>query len=152
VNRFDGQQTYPTIFDRRHNVNFLASYAFDKKGDFTVSARWNLGSGFPFTKTQGFYNNVNFNNGANTNYTTSNPTNIGIQYSDIRNGGRLPYYHRMDVSVNKKFEISKTAFAEINASVTNAYDRENIFYFDRIKYNRVNQLPIIPALSLKVGF
>jgi hypothetical protein len=152
VNRFDGEQTYPTIFDRRHNVNFLASYAFDKKGNFTISARWNLGSGFPFTKTQGFYNNVNFNNGANTNYSTSNPTNIGILYSDIRNGGRLPYYHRMDLAVNKKFEISKNTFAEINASITNAYDRENIFYFDRIKYDRVNQLPVIPALSLKVGF
>jgi hypothetical protein len=152
VNRFDGEQTYPTIFDRRHNVNFLATYSLDKKGDFTVSARWNLGSGFPFTKTQGFYNNINFLDGANTNYATSNPKNIGILYSDTRNGGRLPYYHRLDFSVNKKFTINKTAFAEINASVTNGYDRDNIFYFDRVKYTRVNQLPLIPSLALKVGF
>jgi hypothetical protein len=152
VNRNDGNQIYPTLFDRRHNLNSLISYSLDKKGDFTVSARWNLGSGFPFTKTQGFYNKIDFLDGANTNYVTSNPKNVGILYSDTRNGGRLPYYHRFDVSANKKITFSKSTYLEVNASVTNVYNRENIFYFDRVKFDRVNQLPIIPAVSLKLGF
>jgi hypothetical protein len=37
-------------------------------------------------------------------------------------------------------------------SVTNAYDRPNIFYFDRLNYERVNQLPILPTLSGKLYF
>lgn len=152
VNRFDGNQTYPTVFDRRHNANFLASYNLDKKGNLQMSVRWNLGSGFPFTKTQGFYNQLSFANGPDTDYLTENPAQIGIIYSQLRNGGRLPYYHRLDFSINKKWAFTKYSFIELNGSVTNAYNRENIFYFDRIKYSRVNQLPIIPSLALKFGF
>ncbi len=152
VNRFDGQQTYPTVFDRRHNLNVLTTYNFDRKGDFSISLRWNLGSGFPFTKTQGFYNQLTFAEGANTNYQTENPDQVGIIYSQIRNGGRLPYYHRLDFSATRKFVFSKHSFMEISASLTNSYNRDNIFYFDRVKYSRVNQLPILPALSLRFGF
>jgi hypothetical protein len=152
VNRFDGTQTYPTVFDRRHNLNFLTTYNFDDKGDFSASIRWNLGSGFPFTKTQGFYNQLPFSDGPKTDYLTENPDQLGILFSQTRNGGRLPYYHRLDASVTKKFTFSRYSFLEITGSVTNGYDRENIFYFDRIKYSRVNQLPIIPALAVKFGF
>ncbi|MBK8700095.1 MAG: TonB-dependent receptor [Saprospiraceae bacterium] len=152
VNRFDGEQTYPTVFDRRHNLNMLATYNFDRKGDLQFSIRWNMGSGFPFTKTQGFYNQLSFVDGANTNYLQENPDQVGIIYSQLRNGGRLPYYHRLDLSLSKKFHFSKYTHLELNASITNAYDRENIFYFDRIKYSRVNQLPVMPALSAKFAF
>ena len=41
---------------------------------------------------------------------------------------------------------------DITASVTNAYNRENIFYFNRIKYERVNQLPIMPSLGISITF
>jgi hypothetical protein len=37
---------------------------------------------------------------------------------------------------------------EIVASATNVYDRPNIFYFDRVRYARVNQLPVLPSLSM----
>jgi len=152
VFRDDGQQVYPTIFDRRHNVNLLATYDLDEEGSWQISARWNLGSGFPFTKTKGFYNYLDYLGGVGTEYQTENPDNIGVIYSEIRNGGRLPFYHRFDVSVQKKIEFSKQAGLEINLSVTNVYDRPNIFYFDRLNYERVNQLPILPTASAKVYF
>jgi hypothetical protein len=152
VNRNDGIQEFPTVFDRRHNVNMLASYDIDDEGDFVFSIRWNMGSGFPFTKTQAFYNNVPFIGGIDTPYSTANPDEIGIIYSEERNGGRLPYYHRLDVSLQKTLRFSKDTSLEITAAVTNAYDRENIFYFDRIRYNRVNQLPVIPSMSVKFNF
>ena len=41
---------------------------------------------------------------------------------------------------------------EMNAGVTNAYNRENIFYFDRVRYERINQLPILPSLSVSYSF
>ncbi|MFZ1750980.1 MAG: TonB-dependent receptor [Saprospiraceae bacterium] len=152
VNRFDGSQTYPTVFDRRHNVNFLTTYDLDKKETWQLSARWNLGSGFPFTKTKGFYNYLDYFSGVGTNYATENPDDIGIIYADQRNGGRLPYYHRLDLSLQKRIKFSKYTGLEINLSVTNAYDRPNIFYFDRLNYERVDQLPILPAISAKLYF
>jgi CarboxypepD_reg-like domain/TonB-dependent Receptor Plug Domain len=152
VNRNDGQQEYPTVFDRRHNVNMLVTYDLDKKGTWQISGRWNMGSGFPFTKTKGFYNYLDYLGGVGTNYQTENPDNIGILYSNERNGGRLPYYHRLDVSLQKKVVFSKHSGLEVNLSVTNAYDRPNIFYFDRVNYERVNQLPILPSASAKLYF
>jgi len=152
VTRFDGEQTYPTVFDRRHNVNFLTSYDLDEKGTWQASVRWNLGSGFPFTKTRGFYNFLDFFQGVDTPYETENPDNVGVIFSQTRNGGRLPYYHRLDISVQKKIAFSKHSGLEIVGSITNAYDRPNIFYFDRISYKRVDQLPVIPSLSAKFYF
>jgi len=152
VNRFDGVQTYPTVFDRRHNVNFLLSYNIDQAGDFQLSARWNMGSGFPFTKTQAFYNQNLFEDGVSTDILQDNPDDVGILYSDNRNGGRLPYYHRLDFSVTKIFRFSENMNIEAVASVTNVYNRENIFYFDRVEYERVDQLPILPSLGIKFNF
>jgi hypothetical protein len=41
---------------------------------------------------------------------------------------------------------------ELTAGVTNAYNRENIFYFDRIKFERINQLPILPSVGANFLF
>ena len=152
MNRFDGEQTYPTVFDRRHNMNFLATYDLDSDATWQASVRWNFGSGFPFTQTQGFYNYQSFFNGPGTLYETNNPENVGILYSEDRNDGRLPSYHRLDLSLVKKIQFTKYFGMEITASLTNAYNRDNIFYFDRVEYDRVNQLPTIPSLAAKVTF
>ncbi|MFM8486488.1 MAG: hypothetical protein ACKOCH_09120, partial [Bacteroidota bacterium] len=56
VTRDDGKQIYPPVFDRRHNLNMVATYQLGPKQEWEFGARWNLGSGFPFTQTQGFYN------------------------------------------------------------------------------------------------
>ena len=152
VNRFDGDQEFPTVFDRRHNVNFLTTYTFGQDQDFLFSLRWNLGSGFPFTQTVAFYDNNTFQEGVSTQYETDNPENIGIIFSDVRNGGRLPFYHRLDVSLQKTFQFSESRNLELNASITNAYNRNNIFFFDRVEFEREDQLPIIPAISAKFNF
>lgn len=151
VTRFDGQQEYPPIFDRRHNMNIVTTYQAGPKKEWEFGARWNLGSGFPFTQTQGFYTVFDFSQGINTDVLTSNG-DLGILYSTTRNGGRLPYYHRLDVSVKRTLTFTKYAKAEIIASATNLYNRPNIFYFDRVRYQRVNQLPILPSLSMTVQF
>ena len=151
VNRFDGVETYSTNFDRRNNVNLLANYAFGDKKSWEFSVRWNYGSGFPFTLTQGFYSNFNFKDGINTDVLTGNP-GLGIIYSSKRNGGRLPDYHRLDASLKKMISFTKYIKLEVVASVTNAYDRKNIFYFDRVRFTRVDQLPILPSLAATLHF
>lgn len=151
VNRDDGEQVYPTIFDRRHNVNFLVSQSFGKKKSWEASLRWNYGSGFPFTLTQGFYGLYDFRDGITTDFLSGNP-NLGIIYDEDRNAGRLPAYHRLDFSIKKMFKFSKYTSLEVVGSVTNVYDRDNIFYFDRIRYERVDQLPILPSVGINFSF
>ena len=151
VNRDDGEQVYPTNFDRRHNVNLLVTQNFGKDKSWEASARWNLGTGFPFTLTQGFFSLFNFTEGIATDYISGNPE-LGIVFDEKRNAGRLPAYHRFDVSLKKNVKFSKTSELDVVLSVTNIYDRENIFFFDRIRYERVNQLPILPSIGVDFGF
>ena len=149
VKRDDGEQIYPTIFDRRHNLNLLATYKFGKRWE--AAARWNLGSGLPFSLSQGFFNEMNFNGGLDTDPLTTQG-DLGIILDEKRNRGRLPYYHRLDISLKKTVELSKHSEVEFVASATNAYDRANIFYFDRIRNSRVNQLPVMPSLGITITF
>jgi len=150
VTRYDGVIKYPPHFDRRHNVNIVGSYTFGKDLSWEFSARWNLGSGFPFTQTQGFYEKIPFYDGINTDYTRVNGE-LGIVYGPL-NQGRLPYYHRLDVNVKKLIPTGGDTELEITFGITNVYDRNNIFYFDRIRYERVDQLPIMPSLGLNWTF
>jgi len=151
VKRDDGIQEYFTVFDRRHNVNFLASYAFGKNNSWEAGLRWNLGSGFPFTQTQGFYQGLATEDLLLTNVLTGN-FNLETLLSGNLNEGRLPYYHRLDASLKKTFAFGKYTRLEITAAVTNMYDRENVFFVDRITNRRVNQLPILPSLSATFKF
>jgi hypothetical protein len=152
VTRYDGNQTYPPHYDRRHNVNAILSYLAGKDQNIELSVRWNLGSGFPFTQTAGFYENIGFLDGIGTDYTTQNG-DLGILYDDENlNGGRLPYYHRLDLSAKYTASFLNDTKLEVSAGVTNAYDRRNIFYFDRVRAERVDQLPILPSLALSYAF
>ena len=150
VKRTERENEYFPHFDRRHNVNLVSSYKFGNKNSWKADARWNLGSGFPFTQTEGFYENLTFSDGINSTYTSTNG-DLGVVYGDL-NEGRLPYYHRLDISLSKTIEFSKTTILEMTVSVTNAYNRENIFYFDRIKHKRVNQLPLLPSGGISLRF
>lgn len=145
-----GTFTYPPAFDRRHNVNIVSAYMFGKKESMELSVRWNLGSGFPFTPTLGFYENVSFSGGIDSDITNTNGS-LGILYGQL-NSYRLPYYHRLDISFKKRFIILPTNNIELNAGVINTYNRENLFYFDRVTSNRVNQLPFLPTLGLSWNF
>lgn len=141
VERFDGIQTYRPHFDRRHNVNLVGSYQFGKGLLWSVNLRWNFGSGFPFTQTQGFVEQPNLNGQISGDYVSNNGNLLPI-YGGL-NQGRLPTYHRMDINFKRELPISENSIVELTFGATNLYNRQNIFYFDRIKFDRVNQLPIL---------
>lgn len=148
--RYDGDVTYNPIWDRRHQVNLVVSYTFGKFDSWKANARWNYGSGFPFTQTQGFYGQQLFPDGVGGNYTQTNPT-LSTLYGPL-NQGRLPDYHRMDIGVTKTWKLDDRQQVQLDLSCTNVYDRDNIFYFDRVRYQRVNQLPILPSIGFNYSF
>ena len=149
VHLYDGVMHYVPIWDRRHNLNLVATYLFGKKGTWELDARYNYGSGFPFTQTQGFYEKLTFSD-MGGNYTTTNG-DMGILYADY-NKGRLPGYSRLDLSIKKTFFLGKYTKLDATFSLTNALNQQNIFYFDRISYTQVDQLPIMPSLGISVTF
>ncbi|MCX6275134.1 MAG: TonB-dependent receptor [Bacteroidetes bacterium] len=150
VTRNTGTQEYYPFFDRRHNLNVVTAYKFGKKKLWEANIRWNLGSPFPFTRTQGFYEQLVFDNGVGTDINHQNG-NLAIYYDDL-NKGRLSYYHRLDFSVKRGFQVSKNSRLEATVSVTNAYDRENIFYVNRVTNERVYQLPVLPSFGMSLTF
>ena len=76
---------------------------------------------------------------------------MGILYGDI-NSQRLPDYHRLDLTAKKAWNLAQNQRIEASFAVTNVYNRRNIFYYDTPKAQRVNQLPVMPALLLSYAF
>ncbi|MFN2428930.1 MAG: hypothetical protein ABR574_02860, partial [Cryomorphaceae bacterium] len=132
-------------------VNLLISYKMGKTNDWELNTRWNYGSGFPFTQNQGFYLDENFVNDVNTDITQTNDSEVAIQLAGL-NEGRLPGYHRLDFTVKKIFTFSENSSLEASFSVTNVYNRANIFYIDRVTGQRVDQLPFLPSFGLLYAF
>jgi hypothetical protein len=150
VNRYDGITHYVPHFERRHNVNIVSSFTFGQDLNWDFSTRWNFGSGFPFTQSQGYYERIIFDQGINTNITTTNGI-LALIYGDL-NQGKLPYYHRLDFTLKRLFQLGGNSTLEASFSITNVYNRNNIFYFDRTKYERVDQLPVMPSLAINFTF
>ena len=155
VTRDDGLTVYSPHFDRRHNVNLVGAYKFGDKKSWEVSARWNFGSGFPFTPTQGYYPGLTFTNSDGSpssgfDYTTENG-NGSVLYGAL-NSMRLTDYHRLDVSVKKNWELSKYSTFLATLGATNIYNQENIFFFNRTTAEAAYQLPIMPYLSMSYSF
>jgi len=144
--RDDGTQIYPTVYDRRHNLNLLGAYHWNDQR-WKASIRWNLGSGFPFTQTAGFYQDIPPGALLSGNSALTGNFPLNFLLASERNGGRLPPYHRLDLSMTRTFRFRKNSRLEMTASLTNAYNRNNVFYVDRITGARVDQLPVLPSLS-----
>lgn len=149
--RWDGFANYFPVFDRRHNVNLVGSYQFGAKKDLELNMRWNLGSGLPFTPTAGFYQLENFNDGVTTDYVTNNPSTITTLLGTF-NSRRLPYYHRLDITLKKTLKFKNKTQLELTGNVTNVYNRKNIFYINRVSSKIIYQFPILPSLGISYKF
>ncbi len=144
------KQTYPAPFDARFNGNIVTSYSAGAKKDWDISLRFNIRSPFPFTQTQGFYENVNMGL-TGPSYTQQNGQ-LNVVYANDINGGRLSWYHRLDLSVRKRLVVTKKSNFDITLAVTNVYDRQNVFYVNRVTNVVIYQLPIFPSINLTYNF
>ncbi len=133
---------YQPRYDSRHNISVLFEYSFGS--GWSASAAWYYNSGLPYTQVIGFYNKLYFNDLGNRDFYFTPYTILAS-----KNLGRLPDYHRLDLSVSKEFDIGSFRF-RADVSVINVYDRKNLFYYDRTTGERVNMLPFLPTASLRV--
>lgn len=137
--------TFSPPHDRRHQVNAVGSLNLY---GFTLGVRFQYGSGLPFSQAVGFDEFV----------LMDGPTNVFEEKGSTRilygqpYDGRLPSYHRLDVSLDKEISLVGSARLTVQAGLTNAYDRVNLFYVDLFTLRRLNQLPLIPSFGVKLEF
>lgn len=139
--------TYSPRYDRRHTLNLLSVVHPDD--DVEISFRWEVGSGFPFSETVGYFDRLRFADF----FRDPRPNETGVPYVRLgeKNAARLPLYHRLDMSANYKFNLP-TIQGTVGISIINVYNRENIFYFDRKTGERINMLPFFPSATLTLEF
>jgi len=140
----DGLRYYPK-YDVRHTLNFLLELNFG--AGWSASASWIYNSGLPYTQVVGYYDKYYLDDIflPPTIFDPRRPYSmLGIQ-----NIGRMPDYHRLDLSVSKKIRLGFVNL-EIDVSAINVYDRKNIFYFKRETGEIVNMLPFLPTATIKV--
>lgn len=147
VDGISKNQWYNNRFDRRHNLNIVASYELTKK--WTISSSFVLGSGTP-------------TNLPNTKYSFQGIQGIPQNASDLRNNVTIKAYHRLDLSAT--YVHKKTAKWESNwvFGVYNVYARRNPFsYYTRtnpdnvmvtqlIRYSVIGS--VIPSVSWNFKF
>ena len=158
--------TYPPVWDRRLDVDLVLS---QQVGDgWELGARFNFGSGLQYTRAIGSFAYLDYElgpaGGVRPLPDDENHEEPGEEEEPLRgvllgprNAERYPAYHRLDVSVRRRFEQdwgTLTAYAQI----LNAYNQRNVlFYFyqmDRDPPTRtgLSMLPVLPTVGLEVSF
>lgn len=135
---------YSPPHDLRHKLGIRAQADF---GALTSNLRWTFASGRPFTQVFGYDTLQELR------ALRDDPLrDVGVSRAlyDRPYGGRLPSTHRLDISVRRQFEVRSGLILQAEAGAINAYDRSNVFYVDIFTLDRVDQLPLLPYLSLTV--
>jgi hypothetical protein len=112
---------------------------------FKTSLSWAFGTGRPYTRLYGFDLSIEVPEETPTTTPGTAHTIYQRPYE-----GRLPIYHRLDVSIERSFEISEQLMLETRVGTVNTYDRRNIFFYDIDQLQRVDQSPLLPYASLKI--
>lgn len=147
VEGISNDEWYRNRFDRRHNMNIVASYEINNK--WTVSGNFVLGTGTP-------------TNLPNTKYAFQGIQGIPQNASGLRNDVTIKPYHRLDLSatyIRKKTEKWESNWV---FGIYNVYGRRNPFsYYSRnnpdnnlqtqlIRYSVIGS--IIPSVSWNFKF
>jgi len=162
-------KTFPTKYDRRHDLSIVVSHKFSEKID--VSATWVYSSGSAGTLSMQNYLATDIPGTSPTTSVPSDATTVdvtnSIPYISSRNNYRYEPYHRLDVSINFN-KKRKHGIRTWNISIYNVYNQLNPFlvtvksnstYNESTKvYTKKNTLiqtsifPIIPSVSYTYKF
>jgi hypothetical protein len=134
--------------DRRHELNLVGNWT---KRKYTLSTRFNLSSGTPYTRSIGDFERRTYQVGPQ-NFT--NETLIQF-LNGPRNAERLPLASRLDFSVTRNGSVGGVSVTPF-LSIMNVYNAKNVFAYlydhsalppERV---RLQQLPIFPTLGVSV--
>ena len=112
-------EKYAFRYDSRHNFNITSNFKINKKWD--VSGTWVFKSGEPVTLPSYTIEVPKFDSILGTNE---------LPIYTKRNNYRLPTYHRVDISVNKKITTRKNRQRTWSFGAYNLYNRRNVLYIE----------------------
>ena len=144
----DGVRYFPTQ-DRRHNVNLVGSW---KLGSLTLGARGNLASGMPYTPVIGGFRSTRYDPVLHRWTTATNEELIPGRL----NSRRLPWYTRVDVSVNRRGHLFGLE-ANPYLSIVNVFNAHNpagyLFSFSgRPDRSSFPNLPFAPTFGVSLAY
>lgn len=136
---------FPTKYDRRHDVSVVANY---RVGKWTFGSSFVYGTGQAYTPIVGRYQ---LRDPAVSEFEVDRYAIPGD-----KNSARLLPYHRIDLSVKRKFRMFG-ADAEWYVQVFNAYNRRNEWFVENDNGGDASprvfkMLPVVPTLGLDFGF
>lgn len=105
---------FPSSFDEPHVFRVVDSFRI--RPQWSVSGTWVLGSGRPYTLTDGVAP-VYFPNG----------TQLNQVLFQSKNNDRITAYHRLDVSTEREFQFGMLK-STAGVSVFNIYNQQNVWY------------------------
>lgn len=135
--------------DRRHSLNLVLN--FDLGRGWTLGTVFSYGSGTPFTPVLGKMAHYEWD--FNDNELNEDIYNI----RGPKNSARYPAYHRMDVSIRKKwklFGLKNTPYLQI----VNVYNQKNVFFYfwdhdsNPSKLVTITMFPFLPTLGIEFDF
>ncbi|MBN1951149.1 MAG: TonB-dependent receptor [Bacteroidales bacterium] len=135
-----GNYDFYAAHDVRNEFKTVATYKWHR---WNFGANWIYASGKPYTAPEGGYQLTLLDG------NTADYINVSV-----KNGNRLPDYHRMDVSATYNFTLPNRSKASLGLSIFNLYNRSNIWYMtyeivdDEIIETPVYYLGITPNISL----
>ena len=139
---------YPK-YDRRNNFNLVLNYDLGRR--WTFNLLWTFGSGFPYTPILGKYWHYEYDL-----VEKELEQEIRNKRGD-KNSQRYPDYHRLDVSLSKKwqpFGLPVTVYLQ----VINLYNRKNVFFYfwdhdeNPSELVTVNMFPFLPTFGINFEF
>lgn len=110
-------EPFPYKYDRPLAISIVANHQFSKQ--FTISATWNYGTGYPVTLAEERYK-------VGTLYSSAPKEDVFV-FNGVNNR-RMSDYHRLDLAANF---TKKTSWGErtIAISILNAYANKNPYYY-----------------------
>jgi len=135
---------YHPRYDSRNAIKFFVN--MDLGNNWGANVAWSFNSGTPFTQILGYYDKLDPSNILDPSSSLTDYFYFPILAN--RNAAELPDYHRLDMSVSKKFRLW-FVHVTMDLDIINVYDRKNFFYFDEKTGQRVNMLPFFPTIDIK---
>ncbi|MGH9886812.1 MAG: TonB-dependent receptor plug domain-containing protein, partial [bacterium] len=136
--------------DRRHNLNLVGSW---RAGAYAFGARLHTASGAPYTPVLGAFGRVVYDpTSGRWVRDPVDPQNIPADF----NSARVPFYHRIDLSVRRNGHIRSASFAPY-LSIVNLLNAKNpagyIYdYTGRPERASVPNLPFAPTFGVSIGY
>jgi len=144
--------TYWPAHDRRHNANVVATYA-PARSRWALGSHLGIASGTPYTGWAGLMNRYRYDPVRNV---WGPPGSDGEE--DVRgprNGERFPFYWRLDLSAERRFDMgAMTVKPYLN--LVNVFNRKNVFLYtvdtntDPPQVKGASQLPFLPSFGLRM--